>query len=152
MSSSTATTVSSTGKGQLNRPAKYNRGRFNAKSAPRGRGGLAGRAPLKNLSKPPGLFPNGGMFVAAIEPEPEPQAAATSARQDSVGNKLCVICCHENDLFCLGDCAHPVCYECGTRIRVIGGRKECPICRKELARVSFFDCFCISFGSLISLL
>lgn len=52
--------------------------------------------------------------------------------------EICVICCYSSDYFCLGQCDHPVCFECGTRLRVLCQSNECSICRSQLAEVHIF--------------
>uniref|UniRef100_A0A336KX30 RING-type E3 ubiquitin transferase n=1 Tax=Culicoides sonorensis TaxID=179676 RepID=A0A336KX30_CULSO len=47
----------------------------------------------------------------------------------------CVICCKEIEIFALGECSHPVCYNCMTRMRALINQNECPICRKNLDQV-----------------
>lgn len=54
-------------------------------------------------------------------------------------NDTCVICCHRSDLFCVSDCDHPVCFECGTRMRFLCESKDCPICRTEIGMVRCFN-------------
>lgn len=51
---------------------------------------------------------------------------------------ICVVCYREAEMYSIGECDHPVCHECSTRMRVLCNRTECPICRKDLALVSFF--------------
>lgn len=58
----------------------------------------------------------------------------TNASADD-GN-ACVVCFKNVDLFSVGECDHPVCYECSTRMRVLCQQNECPICRQVLSKVS----------------
>lgn len=53
------------------------------------------------------------------------------------GDDLCVVCFKNVDLYSIGACDHPVCYECSTRMRVVCDRKECPICRSDMPEVVF---------------
>ncbi|VDN05639.1 unnamed protein product [Thelazia callipaeda] len=41
----------------------------------------------------------------------------------------CDICCRESDVFAVGKCLHPVCMECGIRLRVLCRNQICPKCR-----------------------
>uniref|UniRef100_A0A6A7FSE2 RING-type E3 ubiquitin transferase n=1 Tax=Hirondellea gigas TaxID=1518452 RepID=A0A6A7FSE2_9CRUS len=50
---------------------------------------------------------------------------------------LCVICFCKAEIYSVGECDHPVCYVCSTRMRVLIQINECPICRKEMAQVVF---------------
>lgn len=52
------------------------------------------------------------------------------------GDDLCVVCFKNVDLYSIGACDHPVCYECSTRMRVVCDRKECPICRSDMPEVN----------------
>ncbi|XP_059613471.1 E3 ubiquitin-protein ligase ZNF598 isoform X2 [Phlebotomus argentipes] len=49
----------------------------------------------------------------------------------------CVVCFVEVTIFSVGSCDHAVCYVCSTRMRVLCGQNECPICRQELSQVIF---------------
>lgn len=51
-------------------------------------------------------------------------------------DELCVVCFRPVEIYSVGECDHPVCYECSTRMRVLCARNECPICRKEMSKVS----------------
>lgn len=55
-----------------------------------------------------------------------------SSREDEV----CVVCFRAVEIYSVGECDHPVCYECSTRMRVLCARNECPICRKDMSKVS----------------
>lgn len=50
--------------------------------------------------------------------------------------EVCVVCFRPVETYSIGECDHPVCFECSTRMRVLCGRNECPICRKNMAKVS----------------
>ncbi|XP_055374209.1 E3 ubiquitin-protein ligase ZNF598 [Condylostylus longicornis] len=50
---------------------------------------------------------------------------------------ICVVCFKGVDIYSIGECDHPVCYECSTRMRVLCQQNECPICRKSLSKVIF---------------
>nr|AAN71369.1 RE33889p [Drosophila melanogaster] len=67
---------------------------------------------------------------AAVKPE---------ALESYTGNddNACVVCFKNVEIFSIGDCDHPVCYECSTRMRVLCQQNECPICRHVLSKVLF---------------
>lgn len=50
--------------------------------------------------------------------------------------EVCVVCFRRLEIYSVGECDHPVCYECSTRMRVLCARNECPICRKDMAKVT----------------
>ncbi|XP_077295037.1 E3 ubiquitin-protein ligase ZNF598 [Arctopsyche grandis] len=53
----------------------------------------------------------------------------------------CVVCFKPVDVLSVGECDHPVCFECSTRMRVLCLQDECPICRHHLDKVVFTpDC------------
>nr|XP_026488234.1 E3 ubiquitin-protein ligase ZNF598 [Vanessa tameamea] len=54
-------------------------------------------------------------------------------------NTTCVVCFKNVVYFSIGECDHPVCFECSTRMRVLCLQNECPICRQDLSRVVFTD-------------
>ncbi|XP_045130034.1 E3 ubiquitin-protein ligase ZNF598-like [Portunus trituberculatus] len=54
-----------------------------------------------------------------------------------VQDEVCVVCFRPVEVYSVGECDHPVCYECSTRMRVLCARNECPICRKEMSKVVF---------------
>ncbi|KAJ8730213.1 hypothetical protein PYW07_017251 [Mythimna separata] len=59
---------------------------------------------------------------------------------DSNSNENTCVVCFKNVLYySLGECDHPVCFECSTRMRVLCLQNECPICRQDLSRVVFTD-------------
>ncbi|XP_014277891.1 E3 ubiquitin-protein ligase ZNF598 [Halyomorpha halys] len=49
----------------------------------------------------------------------------------------CVVCFKGVDIYSVGQCDHPVCYECSTRMRVLCRQNECPICRQDMPKVIF---------------
>lgn len=49
----------------------------------------------------------------------------------------CVVCFKGVDIYSIGQCDHPVCYECSTRMRVLCRQNECPICRQDMPKVIF---------------
>lgn len=56
---------------------------------------------------------------------------------DSFNENTCVVCFKNVDIYSVGDCDHPVCYECSTRMRVLCRQNECPICRHDMQKVMF---------------
>ncbi|XP_055859365.1 E3 ubiquitin-protein ligase ZNF598 [Episyrphus balteatus] len=61
---------------------------------------------------------------------------SVSSNNDNPDN-ACVVCFKNVEIYSIGECDHPVCYECSTRMRVLCGQNECPICRQGLAKVIF---------------
>lgn len=61
----------------------------------------------------------------------------------------CVLCCREIEIYAVGACDHPVCYECSTRMRVLCETNECPICRSDVPIVSK-NSFCNVYALLSS--
>lgn len=55
----------------------------------------------------------------------------------STVDNTCVVCFKNVEIFSIGVCDHPVCYECSTRMRVLCCQNECPICRQDLPKVIF---------------
>uniref|UniRef100_A0A0R3S3J8 RING-type E3 ubiquitin transferase n=1 Tax=Elaeophora elaphi TaxID=1147741 RepID=A0A0R3S3J8_9BILA len=41
----------------------------------------------------------------------------------------CDICCRQSDVFAIGPCLHPICIECGIRLRILCKNETCPKCR-----------------------
>ncbi|XP_016972551.1 E3 ubiquitin-protein ligase ZNF598 [Drosophila rhopaloa] len=80
--------------------------------------------------RPRSGVPNSATESAAVKPE---------ATDYQVGNddNACVVCFKNVDIYSIGDCDHPVCYECSTRMRVLCQQNECPICRHVLSKVLF---------------
>ena len=61
-----------------------------------------------------------------------------SGTNDSTGSgNTCIVCYRNVNIYSIGMCEHPVCYECSTRMRVLCQQNECPICRQDLPRVVF---------------
>lgn len=63
-------------------------------------------------------------------------ALLASAVADEIGDNTCVVCFKVVEIFSIGECDHPVCYECSTRMRVLCKQNECPICRTDMSKVS----------------
>ncbi|KAK3909837.1 E3 ubiquitin-protein ligase ZNF598 [Frankliniella fusca] len=55
----------------------------------------------------------------------------------STTDNTCVVCFKTVEIYSIGVCDHPVCYECSTRMRVLCRQNECPICRQDLPKVIF---------------
>ena len=53
------------------------------------------------------------------------------------GSNACIVCYRNAEIYSIGMCEHPVCYECSTRMRVLCQQNECPICRQDLPKVVF---------------
>lgn len=60
----------------------------------------------------------------------------TNLTKKSESEDPCVVCFRECKYFSVGECDHPVCFECSTRMRVLCRQNECPICRQEAAKVN----------------
>ncbi|GAB6031155.1 hypothetical protein CHUAL_007958 [Chamberlinius hualienensis] len=56
---------------------------------------------------------------------------------DKQDDKVCVLCCRKVVIYAVGECDHPVCYQCATRMRVLCKQNDCAICRKELSKLIF---------------
>ncbi|CAD6204884.1 GSCOCG00003032001-RA-CDS [Cotesia congregata] len=65
--------------------------------------------------------------------------AETSDQVDTFNNNAgtCCVCYKNVEIYSIGMCEHPVCYECSTRMRVLCQQNECPICRQDLPKVVF---------------
>ncbi|XP_017785027.1 PREDICTED: zinc finger protein 598 [Nicrophorus vespilloides] len=63
---------------------------------------------------------------------------ATAVMNNSADSEsTCVVCFKSVEIYSIGQCEHPVCYECSTRMRVLCKQNECPICRADLPKVIF---------------
>ncbi|KAB0794084.1 hypothetical protein PPYR_13704 [Photinus pyralis] len=60
-----------------------------------------------------------------------------SSLNSSDFENACVVCFKNVDLYSIGVCDHPVCFECSTRMRVLCNQQECPICRQVMPKVLF---------------
>nr|CAH7752065.1 unnamed protein product [Callosobruchus chinensis] len=63
--------------------------------------------------------------------------ASHEASNSSDNENLCVVCFKNLDIYSIGVCDHPVCFECSTRMRVLCRQNECPICRSDMPKVIF---------------
>lgn len=58
-------------------------------------------------------------------------------------DNVCVVCFKTAEIYSVGVCDHPVCFECSTRMRVLCKQNECPICRRDMPKVNNIYClFC----------
>lgn len=79
------------------------------------------------------------------KPQPPPKGGAipkdvtkvveTADDPEDNGDNNCVVCFKVTAIYSVGECDHPVCYECSTRMRVLCEQNECPICRANLSKV-----------------
>uniref|UniRef100_A0A182P4F9 RING-type E3 ubiquitin transferase n=1 Tax=Anopheles epiroticus TaxID=199890 RepID=A0A182P4F9_9DIPT len=72
------------------------------------------------------------MISNSESPKQEKNAADVETTES-----LCVVCFKPIMYFAIGECDHLCCYECSTRIRVLCQQNDCPICRRDLAKVIF---------------
>ncbi|XP_071444405.1 E3 ubiquitin-protein ligase ZNF598 [Hetaerina americana] len=63
----------------------------------------------------------------------------TSTERIENSENTCVVCFKIVEIYSIGECDHPVCYECSTRMRVLCLQVECPICRQEMPTVIFTE-------------
>lgn len=54
---------------------------------------------------------------------------------NSFSEETCVVCFKNVDIYSVGDCDHPVCHQCSTKMRVLCKKNECPICRHDMQKV-----------------
>ncbi|KAJ8953918.1 hypothetical protein NQ318_019158 [Aromia moschata] len=59
------------------------------------------------------------------------------AANSSENENLCVVCFKNVEIYSIGLCDHPVCFECSTRMRVLCRQNECPMCRQDMPKVIF---------------
>jgi hypothetical protein len=53
---------------------------------------------------------------------------------------VCPLCRQEKvKIFAVGECSHPVCYLCSTKMRILCEQTYCAICRQELPRVGLLS-------------
>ena len=53
------------------------------------------------------------------------------------GGSSCVVCCHDTNIWAVGECNHPTCLLCCARLRVLCCQNDCPVCRLNLKQASF---------------
>uniref|UniRef100_A0AAG5DLI9 RING-type E3 ubiquitin transferase n=1 Tax=Anopheles atroparvus TaxID=41427 RepID=A0AAG5DLI9_ANOAO len=73
--------------------------------------------------------------MASQRPRPASQEKHVSESENA--ESVCVVCFKPIVYFAIGECDHLCCYECSTRIRVLCQQNDCPICRRDLAKVIF---------------
>lgn len=61
---------------------------------------------------------------------------------------VCDLCCHETKDWVLGQCDHPTCLRCSTKLRLLCGQKECPVCREPLKKVRQYNIIIIKGGGI----
>ena len=73
-----------------------------------------------------------GAAAAGAAPASQPRRRVASVSSDE---NACVVCFKKVNLYSIGACDHPVCYECSTRMRILCKQTECPICRQDMPKV-----------------
>lgn len=67
-----------------------------------------------------------------------PRKRVASELSDSEdGEDACQLCMNKILVWSIGECNHPICFVCSTRMRVLCQRNECAICRSDLPKVIF---------------
>jgi len=59
------------------------------------------------------------------------------SERSEIGEDACQVCMNKMEVFSVGECNHPVCHICSTRMRVLCQRNECAICRQDLPKVIY---------------
>lgn len=69
------------------------------------------------------------------------KSTTTKASSPSEGGEkgVCELCYHDTKDWAVGQCDHPTCIRCSTKLRLLCGQKECPICRLPLKKVWGMD-------------
>ncbi|XP_058830095.1 E3 ubiquitin-protein ligase ZNF598 [Topomyia yanbarensis] len=62
---------------------------------------------------------------------------STPSESSEPNDSVCVVCFKPIHYYAIGECDHLCCFECSTRIRVLCRQNDCPICRRDLAKVIF---------------
>ncbi|XP_017475514.1 PREDICTED: zinc finger protein 598 [Rhagoletis zephyria] len=75
--------------------------------------------------------------MSEIDKSSHEAAARKQSSTEDNEHDACVLCCKEVDIYSIGECDHPICFECSTRLRVLCEQNECPICRQVLSKVIF---------------
>ena len=57
-------------------------------------------------------------------------------RVSESGEEICAVCSDIIKYFAFGECDHPICYKCSTRMRVLCEQLYCAICRADLPKVT----------------
>lgn len=63
--------------------------------------------------------------------------SSPSESSEPCNDSVCVVCFKPIQFYAIGECDHLCCFECSTRIRVLCRQNDCPICRRDLAKVIF---------------
>ena len=61
----------------------------------------------------------------------------SSPSSSSSSSSSCQLCMSSIEVFSVGECNHPICHVCSTKMRVICQQKECALCRTHLNKVVF---------------
>lgn len=61
--------------------------------------------------------------------------SSENSANSSDNENTCVVCFKNVDIYSIGICDHPVCFECSTRMRVLCKQNECPMCRQDMPKV-----------------
>lgn len=69
-------------------------------------------------------------------PRAAPRPEKNVSESEGGGESVCVVCFKPIVYFAIGECDHLCCYECSTRIRVLCRQNDCPICRRDLSKVT----------------
>ncbi|XP_055535253.1 E3 ubiquitin-protein ligase ZNF598 [Wyeomyia smithii] len=81
---------------------------------------------------------HGGGSQKHYQPQQQRQTSKRSTPSESESNEpVCVVCFKPIQYYAIGECDHLCCFECSTRIRVLCRQNDCPICRRDLAKVIF---------------
>ena len=51
--------------------------------------------------------------------------------------ETCLICTDSSSIFSVGECNHPVCYKCSTRLRALYNNLNCYMCKAPNTKVTF---------------
>ncbi len=55
---------------------------------------------------------------------------------ESKNTSACPLCLQEKvKIYAVGECSHPVCYLCSTKMLILCEQTDCAICRKKLPQV-----------------
>lgn len=96
---------------------------------------ITNKTNLKTAPSMDGSEPTNDATVASVVTHRHRNRTSTTSTTD---DNACVVCFKNLNIYSIGECDHPVCYECSTRMRVLCQQNECPICRQVLSKVSAF--------------
>lgn len=58
---------------------------------------------------------------------------------ESQDASVCPLCRREKiKIYAVGECSHPVCHLCSTKMRILCEQTYCAICRQDLTKVCLF--------------